>query len=282
MENLSSPGFFGLEPEVLQLEGDFFSTFQFEEGRVLGHGLSGVVVEATSITNPQAKVAVKKFALLGSDGGIKKTDTFLKEVSIMQSVSHPHIAPCVLAARCPLYLALAMPLYSLGSLESQLSGLCPALARHYLSQIASAVRHLHLARIAHGDLKLDNVFLMDAQHAVLGDFGLAVRLSENSMGLVPASQCGGTPSYMAPEAKDAGDGYLVDPVKLDIYALGVMLWCMLVKVKASWTYDYLEETNTDPDVPDNFRPVLRRVLEPLPLRRASLDELVQALDRLQV
>ncbi|GFS01215.1 serine/threonine-protein kinase PLK [Elysia marginata] len=186
----------------------------------------------------------------------------------MQSVSHPHIAPCVLAARCPLYLALAMPLYSLGSLESQLSGLCPALARHYLSQIASAVRHLHVACIAHGDLKLDNVFLMDAQHAILGDFGLAVWLPENSMGLVPASQCGGTPSYMAPESKDVGDGW--------ISTLSV------VKVKASWTYDYLEETNTDPDVPDNFRPVLRRVLEPLPLRRASLDELVQALDRLQV
>ncbi|GFR76825.1 hypothetical protein ElyMa_005810100 [Elysia marginata] len=81
MEKRSSPGVFGLEPEVLQLEGDFFSTFQFEEGRVLGHGLSGVVIEATSVTNAQAKVAVKKFALFGSDGGIKKTNTFLKEVS---------------------------------------------------------------------------------------------------------------------------------------------------------------------------------------------------------
>ncbi|GFS01207.1 hypothetical protein ElyMa_001090900 [Elysia marginata] len=95
MENLSSPGFFGLEPEVLQLEGDFFSTFQFEEGRVLGHGLSGVVVEATSVTNPQAKVAVKKFALLGSDGGIKKTDTFLKEVSSFISTNNDHTLPAV-------------------------------------------------------------------------------------------------------------------------------------------------------------------------------------------
>ena len=35
--------------------------------------------------------------------------------------------------------------------------------------------------------------------------------------------------------------------------MGVMLWCMLGKVKASWTYDYLEETNIDPEIPDSFR-----------------------------
>ena len=41
--------------------------------------------------------------------------------------------------------------------------------------------------------------------------------------------------------------------KLDIFAFGVLLWCMLAKVKASWTYDYLEETNIDPEIPDSFR-----------------------------
>ncbi|RUS68459.1 hypothetical protein EGW08_023779, partial [Elysia chlorotica] len=203
-------------------------------------------------------------------------------VSVMQSFQHPHIVPCVLAARCPLYLAVAMPVYPLGSLDSQLSGLCPALARLYLLQTGHALAQLHAARIAHGDVKLDNVFLMHAHHAVLGDFGLAVRLPELSMGLVPASQCGGTPSYMAPEARDAAAGSLVDPVKLDVYALGVMLWCMLVKVKASWTYDYLEETNTDPDIPDIFRPILRGVLEPVPAKRASLYELLDTLTRLEI
>ena len=132
----------------------------------------------------------------------------------MQNFQHPHLVPCVLAARCPRYLAVAMPLYPLGSLESHLYGLCPALARLYLLQTGSAVAHLHAARIAHGDIKLDNVFLMHAGHAVLGDFGLSARLSEPSVGLIPASQCGGTPSYMAPEARDASDGGLVDPVKV--------------------------------------------------------------------
>ena len=132
----------------------------------------------------------------------------------MQRVQHPHIVPCVLAAHCPLYLALAMPLYPLGSLESRLSDLCPALARLYLSQVASAVSHLHTTRIAHGDIKLDNVFLAHAHHAVLGDFGLADRLPDHSPSLVPASQCGGTPSYMAPEARDATLDCPVDPVKV--------------------------------------------------------------------
>ncbi|GFO11789.1 hypothetical protein PoB_003829400, partial [Plakobranchus ocellatus] len=72
-------GFQGAQPDIFQLDGDFFSTFQFEEGKVLGHGLSGVVVEATSLNNPLVKAAVKKFSLLGSDSGAKKTETFIKE-----------------------------------------------------------------------------------------------------------------------------------------------------------------------------------------------------------
>ncbi|GFO16000.1 serine/threonine protein kinase [Plakobranchus ocellatus] len=195
---------------------------------------------------------------------------------------HPHLVQCVLAARCPQYLALAMPLYPLGSLESKLSELCPALARLYLTQTADAVAYLHGARIAHGDLKLDNVFLMTGEHAVLGDFGLALVLPDHSAGYVPASLCGGTQSYLAPEAKNASDDCLVDPVKLDVYAMGVMLWCMLVKVKASWTYDYLEEANTDPDVDDRFRPVLRNMLEPAPATRASVAELLDALSQLVI
>ena len=94
MENLPGSEFLGFEPEVVQLDGDFFSTFQFLEGPVLGQGLSGIVVEASSITNPLAKVAVKKFSLLGSDGGLKKSRTFYKEVSftwftcLFMSLSH--------------------------------------------------------------------------------------------------------------------------------------------------------------------------------------------------
>ncbi|RUS88007.1 hypothetical protein EGW08_004285 [Elysia chlorotica] len=251
MENYCSRQLCVSEPEVVHLDGDFFSTFQFEEGPALGHGLSGVVVEATSLTNPLAKVAVKKFSLLGSDGGLKKSETFIKEVSVMQSFQHPHIVPCVF----------------------------------YLLQTGHALAQLHAARIAHGDVKLDNVFLMHAHHAVLGDFGLAVRLPELSMGLVPASQCGGTPSYMAPEARDAAAGSLVDPVKLDVYvrlseytnttplvSLHFLTTVITIAFQldvyldvyvrlseytnttpASWTYDYLEETNTDPDIPDIFR-----------------------------
>ncbi|MDB5337971.1 MAG: hypothetical protein JWN70_3590, partial [Planctomycetaceae bacterium] len=77
----------------------------------------------------------------------------------------------------------------------------------------------------HLDLKTQNILLtLDGLHKIT-DFGLAKRL-ENDSNLTSSGQILGTPSYMAPE-QAAGRIDEIGPCT-DVYALGGILYCMLV------------------------------------------------------
>ena len=70
---------------------------------------------------------------------------------------------------------------------------------HLLSPILHTLSSLHAYGIFHNDLKLDNIFLLGSgphSHGLLGDWGLALRVSQNHNGPLTLS---GTPAYMAPE-----------------------------------------------------------------------------------
>jgi tetratricopeptide (TPR) repeat protein len=88
-----------------------------------------------------------------------------------------------------------------------------------LARVAEAVHHAHLRGFVHRDLKPDNVRVTaDGQPKVL-DFGIAAGLGSRR------AEVAGTPAYMSPEQFDAQAG--VD-VRTDVYALGVMLFELLV------------------------------------------------------
>ena len=72
-------------------------------------------------------------------------------------------------------------------------------------QLVRALRHCHQRKIAHRDVKLDNVIYdADSGRAVLCDFGLA--LAVRSQGSRLDVRCG-SPEYNAPEILDGSKGY---------------------------------------------------------------------------
>ncbi|CAK4126159.1 unnamed protein product [Aphanomyces euteiches] len=93
-----------------------------------------------------------------------------------------------------------------------------ALAKRYFGQVASAVAFMHGRGFAHRDLSLENVLLDDQRNCHLCDFGLATKASGARTDFV------GKPFYIAPEIV-ARCTY--DPVKADMWSLGVMLFMML-------------------------------------------------------
>eukprot|EP00760_Papus_ankaliazontas_P006120 PhM_4_TR12906/c0_g1_i1/m.105955 len=103
--------------------------------------------------------------------------------------------------------------------------LSEAKAARYTGQLCAAVEYLHSQRVAHCDIKLDNVLLSPtAEHRTvlkLCDFGLAVNTtSTKGVRLPPSSLC-----FMSPEMHLAED---VDaPEKVDVWALGVCAYVML-------------------------------------------------------
>ncbi|GFR65739.1 protein kinase, partial [Elysia marginata] len=197
---------------VYDLENeDIFERFNLKKVQFLNKGMSGEVFLVTSRTKPGKKLAVKTFDLSSDDVRDRSLRQFSTEAGVMQAVSHQHLVPCVMAARCHDYAALAMPYYPGGDL-TRYGKLEPRRANRYMWQVARALEHLHRHHISHNDVKLENVFLDASDRACLGDFGLSMEVKDESRTAI-AGLVGGTRSYWSPEKLQADTNARIDPFK---------------------------------------------------------------------
>jgi len=97
-------------------------------------------------------------------------------------------------------------------------------AADIMSQMLSAVKHLHEKGIVHRDLKPENFLMDDATESAevkLIDFGLSKRFSESAE-INKMTTVVGTPYYVAPEVlKGSYDR------SCDVWSLGVILFVFL-------------------------------------------------------
>ncbi len=139
------------------------------------------------------------------------------------AVRHPHLVRCLEAhvTRPPYFLVMEW----LGgeSLRRRLRRdyrLDVAAAIWVARQTADALAALHRAGFVHGDVKPDNVRLVQDGAAVLIDLGFAHRPGENEA-LLREGYLLGTANYLAPELCNlAADGDAAS----DLFSLGVMLF----------------------------------------------------------
>nr|XP_048286134.1 sperm motility kinase Z-like [Myodes glareolus] len=103
-------------------------------------------------------------------------------------------------------------------------------AKPIFQQVVSAVHFLHQRRIAHRDIKLENVLIDRNGNVKLCDFGMAIELAEGQM----LMQVCGSLLYMAPEilAMEPYDGLAVD-----MWSLGVLLYVLV-----TGQFPYTEDT----------------------------------------
>ncbi|MBL8518675.1 MAG: serine/threonine protein kinase [Betaproteobacteria bacterium] len=104
--------------------------------------------------------------------------------------------------------------------------LAPQDALRITRMIATALAVLHADRLAHMDVKPENVFFRDDGSIVLIDFTLATRFGLVA-GMRGVGEVMGTPFYMSPEH---GQGLPVDG-RSDFYSLGVLFHEMLTGQK---------------------------------------------------
>ncbi|KIK99295.1 hypothetical protein PAXRUDRAFT_132408, partial [Paxillus rubicundulus Ve08.2h10] len=101
-------------------------------------------------------------------------------------------------------------------------------------QICNGVAYLHSLGLAHRDLKLDNCVLTQGDVVKLIDFGTAVVFAYPGSamgGSGPGSSASatgivGSDPYLAPEVL-SGETY--DPRKADVWSVGVILVCMILR-----------------------------------------------------
>lgn len=104
--------------------------------------------------------------------------------------------------------------------------LAPQDALRILHRLAMALAVVHADKLAHMDLKPENVFFRDDGSVVLIDFTIATHFGSVT-GMSIIGEVMGTPGYMSPEH---GQGLAVDGHS-DLYSIGVMFYEMLVGEK---------------------------------------------------
>ena len=215
---------------------------------VLGVGGHGIVYLGD---DPQLRrVVALKVPLPGRINDHQSRQRFVQEVKTTAMLDHPNIVPVYDAGidGDEVFLALA---YCPGPpldewLKSYDQPVSSRLAATILQSLASAVDYSHRQGIIHRDLKPGNVLLFQDPHPSypdfpytpkITDFGLAKLLDDRDT-KTATLQLQGTPQYMAPE--QLIQGKRISTPAIDIYALGVLLYRLLVG-RTPFQFESIEE-----------------------------------------
>lgn len=223
------------EPQPIVLDvssGDKGVVGQLIAGRYLireliGRGGVGVVYLATD-TESETDVVVK-FLGLHWAGDQDAAARFEREARRLGSLEHPNIVKLLDCGHDSGRAYLVMEYVQGRPLSERLRDRSNLTVQEFVpiaAQILKGVGHAHSRSVVLRDIKASNVMLCHrkgrADFVVLLDFGLAKRLHDDDP--ITREYLMGTAGYIAPEALSGGTTGL----GVDVYALGVLFWYMLV------------------------------------------------------
>ncbi|EIW83460.1 kinase-like protein [Coniophora puteana RWD-64-598 SS2] len=259
-----------------------FATVMKGLSRQTGQWYAIKIIHAQTLRRAQASSGSHSST---SDHEAKKAADFVKEISILEKLTHKNICQLKEVFFQESNINLVLELVDGGDLLDYIctrDGLEEPLACHITYQIADALTYVHAQGIVHRDLKPENVLLTSSNPPVVkvADFGLA-KVVDSMTRL--KTMCG-TPSYLAPEVvtqkNQEGYSHLVDA-----WSVGVIVFSMLtgqtpfiedesiqdIKVRiAERTIDWaiLESVNTSKEAL-NF---VQSLLQYFPKHRMSMSE----------
>lgn len=209
----------------------------------------------------------------------KNDPNIVREVFYHRQFTYPHITKLyeIIVTETKVWMVLEYcpnkELYDhLLKLKRIPNGECTKL----FTQIVGAVYYAHSLNCVHRDLKLENILLDKNGNAKLTDFGF----TRESIQKTTLETICGTTVYMAPELTERKN---YDGFKIDIWALGVILYTMVCGVMP---FDEDDETKTkwkiineDPVFDDNLMSVnckdlLMKLLSKDPVKRPSVKEIL--------
>ncbi len=262
--------FAGSDAEASRVEADAMPR-EFGEYDLLaeiGRGGMGIVYRAKEKST--GRDVALKMLLHGWFFTSAAVARFRNEASTAAALRHPGIIPIYYVGAHQGRLFYTMPLIEGSNLAERIAEgpLDAQIAARLLLAVADAVADAHAAGIIHRDLKPANVLLDEQETPYVADFGLARRLEDEQPGITMTGDLLGTPNYMAPEQVN-GHHTLVGPLA-DVYALGAMLYAMLVgqpPFQSASLSDTLHKIcNVDPVRPRQIKRGVPRDLETICLK----------------
>ncbi|MCB9743364.1 MAG: serine/threonine protein kinase [Alphaproteobacteria bacterium] len=189
----------------------------------LGQGGMGSVYRCHNRSAKRILAAIKVL-----DPNLSRVSTakarFIREAEILFALDHPNIVKVRNVRMDREMPYLEMEFIDGESIESIIrKGPLPARdALPILVQAADAMAYMHGLGIRHRDIKPSNLLLQGGRHLKLVDFGIATE--QGGQSITESGQAFGSVSYAPPEWIDPRR---LDPVKWDIYSLGVVLFELL-------------------------------------------------------
>jgi serine/threonine protein kinase len=223
------------------------------------------------------RVAVK---LIDHEGIPSEADRtrLMHEISILRQMDHPFIAKlfCVLGE--PESLAIIQEYAPHSTMFEFLAehGPCSETqSRYYFMQLIIVIEYLHNSKkVAHRDLKLENILLDAYNNIKVIDFGLSHTFTnENQQFTTPC----GSPPYLAPELISTG----VCTRTTDIWSLGIVLYALTTGSIPFFHNDFTslcrQITSKSIHYPltlsDDLIDLLKRMLNRNPIERITIEEI---------
>ncbi|XP_065589618.1 death-associated protein kinase 2 isoform X3 [Cyrtonyx montezumae] len=199
----------------------------YEIGEELGSGQFAIVKKCREISTGLEYAAkfIKKRQSRASRRGVRREE-IEREVAILQQTQHANIIKLHDIYENKTDVVLILELVSGGELFdflAQKESLSEEEATRFIKQILDGVNYLHSKKIAHFDLKPENIMLLDKNipipHIKLIDFGLAHKIEDG----VEFKNIFGTPEFVAPEIVN------YEPLGLaaDMWSIGVITYILL-------------------------------------------------------
>jgi len=244
----------------------------------LGEGGFGSVMKG--VHSETGDVAAIKYVSKASFKQIADLQRVYQEIQALRSLHHPHVIKILDVGEDADNVVFIMEFAPGGELRHYVERrvfLPEEECRVFFKQMVRAIHYVHSKKIIHRDLKLENI-LLDAQNRCkIVDFGLSDYVSTEEKVVTDA----GTEAYLAPEVWN-GTSSDSDPFKLDVWALGVILYALAhgklpfsrpdeetcTKLLAAGGPEYEDEMSS------GFKSIVNRMLVPDPLKRATVDAII--------
>eukprot|EP01060_Flectonema_neradi_P012570 TRINITY_DN19353_c0_g1_i1.p1 TRINITY_DN19353_c0_g1~~TRINITY_DN19353_c0_g1_i1.p1 ORF type:complete len:303 (+),score=30.91 TRINITY_DN19353_c0_g1_i1:3-911(+) len=191
---------------------------RYQLSEMLGVGTFGTVFLATKKGDKSEMLfAVKRLSLPWTGNTEAASLRTLPEVAMLIKCQGPNIIPLREVIQKGKHVYLVFPCYSMTLLayaNGEVEATCCKI-RSLISQLASAISHIHSLGVIHRDVKPENIMISQYGLLKLADFGLAREHSTLSMMTTYVS----TRWYRSPEILLKCNDY---GLKIDVWALGLI------------------------------------------------------------
>lgn len=195
---------------------------RFYIGEKLGSGLNGAVLHAKDVRTLE-DVAIK--TLLKSPA---KNEFLRKEIDLMRKLIHPHLVSMLEVIESPNRIYLIFEMMNAGNLLElcqDSDGLEELDAKFAILQVCQGLQFMHRNKIAHLDLKLENILVTRMQNEFIYKIGDFETSSNDEFPIVRVA----TELYQSPEIYlfELGKAK-ISGMKSDMWSLGVVIYCCVL------------------------------------------------------